>query len=105
MRTPYRHKRSLPYPPPEKKFLTREEAAAYISRGKSTLEQLHQRGTGPKFYKVARSVLYLREDLDAWILSHGVDPVPKRPPGRPRKKPVEAEAATVMVGRRTGVRL
>ena len=48
------------------------EAAGYIGIRPNTLEiwQCHKKG--PKFHRVGRSIIYLREDLDAYLTSRGV---------------------------------
>jgi excisionase family DNA binding protein len=55
-----------------KRGFTTEEAARYIGRSKSYLD--HLRITGPRhddpgipYIRVGRTVLYLKEDLDAWL--------------------------------------
>lgn len=50
-----------------------KEAAAYIGMSRSFLAQSRMDGPregrtpAPPFLKIGRSVLYLREDLDAWL--------------------------------------
>jgi hypothetical protein len=44
-------------------------------------------GDGPSFIKVGRSVFYDLEAVDAWLLSHTVEP--KQPRRRPAKQEVE----------------
>ena len=36
--------------------------------------QLEREGTGPRRYKVGRSVLYRRAEVDAWLEAHVPDP-------------------------------
>lgn len=48
------------------------EASAYTGMSVSWLNKARLRGDGPPFFKVGRSVLYNREDLDAWLVSKRV---------------------------------
>jgi hypothetical protein len=48
-------------------FLNTEEAAAYLGVSMSLLEKLRVRGDGPAYAKVGARVIYLREDLDAFV--------------------------------------
>ncbi|TCQ80279.1 AlpA family transcriptional regulator [Ochrobactrum sp. BH3] len=43
-----------------------KEAAAYLGLSKSTLDKYRHFGTGPRFFKPGRSVIYDTADLDAW---------------------------------------
>lgn len=43
------------------------EAAAYVGLSPRTLEAFRQRGGGPVFLKLGRSVLYRRSALDQWL--------------------------------------
>lgn len=58
-----------------KKVLTEIEAAKYISMSRSFLAQnrmngdLQNRTPGPQYLKIGRSIRYLKEDLDTWLLS------------------------------------
>ncbi len=54
----------------ERKYLTTVQAAEYCNYSKSTLEKLRCHGGGPKFLRPigGRRVLYLREDIDDWLL-------------------------------------
>ena len=47
-------------------YLTQEEAAAYIRLSPRTLERHRVAGTGPRFIKAGRRVLYRRDALDDW---------------------------------------
>ena len=44
-------------------------AAAYLSLSTQRLAKMRLFGGGPLFIKAGRSVLYRREDLDAWLAS------------------------------------
>lgn len=58
------------------RLLTEKEAAPYIGMSRSFLRQSRMNGKrknrppGPPFLKIGRKVLYLAEDLDAWLLAH-----------------------------------
>lgn len=57
---------------PLKKYLTRSEAAQYLTeRGartaKGTLQKLASVGGGPVYRVFGRNALYRPEDLDAWV--------------------------------------
>jgi hypothetical protein len=47
--------------------LNTEEAAAYLGLSMSLLEKLRVRGDGPPYAKVGARVIYLPEDLDAFV--------------------------------------
>lgn len=63
----------------QKITLTEKEAAEYISMSRSFLRQDRMNGfrisrtPGPKFLKLGRSIRYLKEDLDSWLLEHRVN--------------------------------
>ncbi len=48
---------------------TQAEAAPKLRKSVSWFERSRWAGTGPRFIKVGRSVLYLGKDLNAWIES------------------------------------
>ncbi len=50
-------------------YLTTQEAAAYLRLSSRTLERHRVEGTGSRFVKLGRRVLYRRQDLDAWAAS------------------------------------
>jgi predicted DNA-binding transcriptional regulator AlpA len=58
------------------RLLTEKQAALYIGMSRSFLRQSRMNGrrqnrtSGPPFLKIGRKVLYLAEDLDAWLLEH-----------------------------------
>ncbi len=43
--------------------------AAYLSLSTQRLAKMRLSGGGPAFIKAGRSILYRREDLDAWLKS------------------------------------
>ncbi len=62
--------------PPNHRLLTEKQAAPYIGMSRSFLRQSRMNGKrqnrtpGPLFLKIGRKVLYLVDDLDAWLLEH-----------------------------------
>lgn len=45
-----------------------KEAASYLGLSRSFLQKTRCTGQGgPKFIRVGRAIVYLREDLDAWL--------------------------------------
>ncbi len=54
------------------RFLNTEEAAFYLGLSMSLLEKLRVRGDGPAYAKIGARVIYLAEDLDAFVLSRRV---------------------------------
>ena len=55
--------RQIPTP-----YLPEPDAAAYLGmKSGRTLQNSRWRGTGPKFLKQGRRVIYRIEDLDAWM--------------------------------------
>jgi excisionase family DNA binding protein len=51
-------------------YLTQDEAAKVMRLSPRTLERHRLTGTGPRFVKAGRRVLYRRSDLDAWADQH-----------------------------------
>jgi excisionase family DNA binding protein len=51
-------------------LLTQQEAAEATRLSPRTLERHRLAGTGPKFVRLGRRVLYRREDVEAWIASN-----------------------------------
>jgi hypothetical protein len=60
---------------------TEIEASDYIGMSRSFLRQDRMNGTrenrttGPTFLKIGRSIRYLKDDLDNWLLQHRIDRV------------------------------
>jgi excisionase family DNA binding protein len=52
--------------------LSPKEAAAALSLGLRTLARLRERGEGPRWINVGRSVRYRVEDLKAWLASGSI---------------------------------
>ena len=48
-------------------FLTSAEAAEFLRISHRTLERFRVEGTGPKFMKAGRRVLYREQDLLGWL--------------------------------------
>jgi hypothetical protein len=53
-------------PQPAHRYLTNDEAAAYLRLAPSTLEKHRVIGGGPRFHKLGRRVVYTHKDLEAW---------------------------------------
>lgn len=52
-----------------------QQAADYLARKVSTLRQWRFLSKGPKYYKCGgRSIVYLKEDLDAFLEQSAVNP-------------------------------
>ena len=51
---------------PASRYLTNDEAAAYLRLSPRTLEKQRVIGGGPRFRKFGRRVMYAVSDLDAW---------------------------------------
>ena len=43
------------------------QAAEYVGLSPHTLENLRSDGTGPRFFKIGRVVVYDVADLDSWL--------------------------------------
>jgi predicted DNA-binding transcriptional regulator AlpA len=50
-----------------RRLLRTPDAAAYLALAESTLEKARLTGTGPKFARLGRCVVYDLADLDAWF--------------------------------------
>ena len=46
------------------------QAAVTLNLSRSTLARLRVSGGGPRYVKIGKKVLYLTEDLYAWLDSH-----------------------------------
>ena len=55
-----------PISPRAARYLTNDEAAAFLRLSPRTLEKQRVIGGGPRFRKFGRRVLYAFEDLEAW---------------------------------------
>ena len=51
-------------------FLTQAEAAELLRLSPRTLERHRVAGSGPRFIKAGRRVLYRRSDLEQWALAN-----------------------------------
>lgn len=51
-------------------FLDTKQAAEFIKHSQSTLEGWRSSGTGPKWYKPAGKVIYLRSELVEWMMGN-----------------------------------
>ena len=73
------------------KYLTPEEAAAYLRLSPRTLEKHRGEGSGPRYRKLGKVVRYTVPDLDDWAGLHKYymrDPTlaPRGPIGSRRKR-------------------
>jgi predicted DNA-binding transcriptional regulator AlpA len=48
------------------RYLRTPDAALYLSLSASTLERHRCYGTGPRFHRIGRRIVYTFADLDAW---------------------------------------
>ena len=55
-----------------REHLSTEQAAEYLGVSASWLAASRVRGDGPPFYKLGRTVRYVRTALDAWALERQV---------------------------------
>ena len=55
------------------RYLTNDEAAAYLQLSPRTLEKQRVVGGGPKFRKFGRRVVYAIEDLESWANARACD--------------------------------
>lgn len=55
------------------RYLTNDEAAAYLRLSPRTLEKQRVIGGGPRFRKFGRRVMYAIADLDAWADQHSFE--------------------------------
>ena len=51
------------------KVLRTPKAAGYLGLSPHTLENLRSAGSGPRFFKIGRAVVYDVADLDRWLES------------------------------------
>jgi predicted DNA-binding transcriptional regulator AlpA len=51
-------------------YLDVDQVAEYLRLSASNLNKRRVAGTGPRYSKLGRRVIYLRTDLDAWILAN-----------------------------------
>jgi excisionase family DNA binding protein len=58
-------------------WLLRPEAAKYLGISFSTLAHMVGRGEGPRFYSYGNKARYRKSDLDKWIRSKAVEPLPQ----------------------------
>lgn len=55
-------------------YLTSKEAAAYRRLAEITLRKERMSGTGPRYVKHGRRVLYVKADLDTYLRAHIIEP-------------------------------
>jgi hypothetical protein len=62
-----------PAPTKPIRYLTNDEAAAFLRLSPRTLEKQRVIGGGPRFRKFGRRVLYAIEDLEGWANARSCD--------------------------------
>jgi predicted DNA-binding transcriptional regulator AlpA len=63
--------------PPPDRLLNQETAASMIGVKIATLANWRHFGKGPKYIKAGRNAYYKISDIDAWLDSRAVIPIPK----------------------------
>jgi predicted DNA-binding transcriptional regulator AlpA len=53
-------------------YLTQKEVAAHLRLSERTLERHRVCGTGPRFVKLGRRIVYRRRDVEDWAAAHTV---------------------------------
>jgi predicted DNA-binding transcriptional regulator AlpA len=53
-------------------YLTQREVAAHLRLSERTLERHRVSGTGPRFVKLGRRIVYRRDDVEDWAATHTV---------------------------------
>ncbi len=48
-------------------YLIETEAAGLLHISPKTLQRFRQEGTGPRYFKAGRRVLYTRSEIDGWL--------------------------------------
>ena len=71
------------------RYLSREQAAAYLWVSVPTLARWASRKTGPRYYRLGRNAMYVQADLDAFIEGRRSDQ------GQDKHVPDTAEPASV----------
>lgn len=54
-------------------FISTKEAADFLKYSEQTLAEWRVKGIGPKYYKPADKVFYIKDDLIEWVKSGVVD--------------------------------
>src|SRR5262249_25086466 len=73
--------------PFRRRLLRTPGAAQYLALAASTLEKARLSGTGPRFARLGRVVVYDLRDLDAWVEARKAESTSERPRGSPRGNP------------------
>ncbi len=60
------HEQSQPVQASEEEFLNERQVANLICQSVRTIQKWRVTGYGPEFYKLGRSVRYLRSEVIAW---------------------------------------
>ena len=72
----------------ERKYLTTEEATAYLRLAPRALAAYRISGKGPTYHRFGRAVQYTRQDLDAWATTKRRRAAKRREPtGNPDRGP------------------
>jgi len=58
-----------------RRFLNTPEAAEYIGRHRSSLDKWRSENIVLPYYRDGMKILYSKDDLDAYLASHRVEPV------------------------------
>jgi predicted DNA-binding transcriptional regulator AlpA len=53
-------------------YLTQKEVAAHLRLSERTLERYRVSGTGPRFIRLGRRIVYRRGDIEEWASAHTV---------------------------------
>ena len=62
-----------PAAPSGARYLTNEEAASFLRLSPRTLEKKRVEGSGPRYRKLGRRVLYAVSDLESWADARGFE--------------------------------
>jgi excisionase family DNA binding protein len=49
------------------RWLTQDQLAKMLGISRRTLERMRNAGTGPRFSKVGKTILYREADVEAWL--------------------------------------
>ena len=55
---------------PSCRWLTQEQLASRLDLSQRTLERMRNVGSGPRFAKVGKRVLYRLSDVEEWLAKH-----------------------------------
>lgn len=63
---------------PNSDWMLRADAARYLGLSISALAHMACEGRGPRYYRAGKFTRYFKGDLDAWIRSRAVTPLPEK---------------------------